>query len=236
MILKKILRLLFDNRCILCGSRKISEKIDMICNDCLKAFDKKKLIFCRLCGHPLDDFNQCPSCGKLGKINFDSYVFVQYYTDFIKRIIYMLKKDGNFVINKLFFRLLLYKNIIKKDGIITTVPDNFFRKFKKGRSGLSFLLKMFRRNGFKVNEKIIHKKLRFFASQKSKTARKRIEEIKESYFLSDENSNKFKGKVYLIDDVYTTGSTLNYCSELLKKAGFRNVTAVSFVRAVINSK
>lgn len=67
-----------------------------------------------------------------------------------------------------------------------------------------------------------------------KSSKIRINKIKELFFLPEKNANKFSGKVYLIDDVYTTGATMNYCSELLKKAGFKKVIAISFVRAIIN--
>jgi competence protein ComFC len=234
MKLNKILEIIFDKECIFCGSKNLSESITMICNDCLKAFKIKKIKSCGICGHPFDDFNQCPSCRKLGRIYFDSYFFIQYYTEFIKKIIYMLKKDEIFIINKLFFELIIQKNIIKKDGIITVVPDNPYKKFKKGRSSLSYLLKLFAKKGYIIDDKIYHKRFKFYKSQKLTTGKNRINNVRESFYLQKENINKYKGKAYLIDDVYTTGATLNHGAELLKKAGFKEVVAISFVRALIN--
>jgi len=39
-------------------------------------------------------------------------------------------------------------------------------------------------------------------------------------------------KVLLVDDVFTTGSTLNECSTVLKEAGALNVSALTLARAV----
>lgn len=145
MYFEKVIRILIDKRCILCGKNDLSIEIKMICQDCLKVFDIRNIRRCKICGHPLDDFNQCISCKKLGNIYFDSYYFIQYYTDFIKKIIYMLKKDENFAINILFYNLIIRKNLIKNDGIVTVIPDNFIKVFKKGRSGLYYLLKIFKK-------------------------------------------------------------------------------------------
>ena len=38
--------------------------------------------------------------------------------------------------------------------------------------------------------------------------------------------------VLLIDDVYTTGATINECAKVLLKAGAKNVDALTFTRVV----
>ena len=220
MTLNNVKNTIFDNNCIICKNIKLSKKIPFICNDCLLSFENNINNRCKICGHPLDDFNKCPSCRKLGKIYFDSYQFIQYYTDFFKTIIYKLKIQEDFMINRLFFRLLKLKNIIKNDGTIIVVPDTFIKRIKKGRSGLFYLLKLFKRNGYK--------------SQKNKTVKERLDEIKKLYFLPKKKYNKYQGNVYLIDDIYTTGATINYCARLLKLAGFTRVNVVTFFRAKLD--
>ena len=67
-----------------------------------------------------------------------------------------------------------------------------------------------------------------------KNQKKRIEEIQKMYYLPCKNVSKYGGKVYLLDDVYTTGATLNYGAKLLKDAGLSEVVAVSFFRAILS--
>jgi predicted amidophosphoribosyltransferase len=44
---------------------------------------------------------------------------------------------------------------------------------------------------------------------------------------------EFKGqRVVLLDDVFTTGATLNSCAKVLRKAGANNVTALAVARGV----
>ena len=89
--------------------------------------------------------------------------------------------------------------------------------------------------GYKIKRNIYNKKAVFNNSQKNKIENERFKNISEMYYLPDNNINKYSGKVYLIDDIYTTGSTINYGAKLLKKAGFDNVAAVTFFRTVLNN-
>jgi predicted amidophosphoribosyltransferase len=234
MIFNNIKNIIFDNACIICKSKKLSKKIPFICNDCLLSFESNIKDTCRICYHPLDDFNKCPSCSKLSEINFDSYSFIQYYTDFFKSIIYKLKIEEDFMINKLFYKLINLKKIIKNNSIITVVPDSFIKRFKKGRSSLYYLLKLFNKNGYKTKYNIYKKSFNKYKSQKDKTVQERLDEIKKLYYLPKKNFNKYSGDVYLIDDIYTTGATINYSAKLLKNAGFKNVHVITFFRAKLD--
>jgi predicted amidophosphoribosyltransferase len=70
--------------------------------------------------------------------------------------------------------------------------------------------------------------------QKNKNDYGRLKKIENLFYLPKKNRDKFSGRIYLIDDVYTTGSTLNYGAKLLKQAGFTEVHIISFFRAVMN--
>lgn len=227
--------IIFDSSCILCKNKKISKIISFICDDCLLSF-KNKLDdnACIICHHPLNEFGKCTSCNKLGEIYYDSYQFIQYYNDYFKSVIYKLKIQEDFMINKLFYRLIILKKLIKKDGIITVVPDLLYKRFKKGRSGLYYMLKLFKKEGYRTLYNIYRKNITFKKSQKNKMVDERLDEIKKLYYLPKKNYNKYKGKIYLIDDIYTTGATTNYSAKLLKLAGFSSVHAISFFRARLN--
>jgi len=236
MILTNVLNILMDTRCILCDESRLSEDINFICDNCLKVFNNTIDKKCSICGHPLNHQSVCISCSKLGDIHYDNYNFIQYYTGFFKKIILMLKKNDNYMIIKLFYKLIIYKNMIDKNGVITSVPDSIYKRFKKGRSSLYFLLDLLKKANYKVIKNIYKRKVFSMHSQKMKNEKRRINEIKKIYFLPKRNIKKFNGIVYLIDDVYTTGATLNYGSKLLKKAGFENVKIITFFRARLNNQ
>lgn len=236
MIINTIKNLLFDNRCFICASKYLNKRIDFICNDCLTSLmEINYQKSCAVCGHPLLT-EKCPSCSKLVKIYFDRFHFIQYYNDFTKSIIYKLKISGNFIVIRLFYKLICNMSVIRKDtDYITVVPDNFLSSIKKGRSGLNYLIFLFKIHGYKTLKNIYKRKFLNLQKQKSKNKSARFYNISQQYYLPKKNINKFSGRVFLIDDIFTTGATLNYGSKLLKKAGFDKVFALSIFRAVIRN-
>ncbi|OHD12828.1 MAG: hypothetical protein A2Y34_01680 [Spirochaetes bacterium GWC1_27_15] len=237
-LLNDVKNTILDLSCVICGNKDFSKEIDFICSDCFKSFEKLNTDnnICKICGHTLDSGNYCPSCSLLKNIYYDSYKFIQYYTGFFKNIIRMWKKEDNFMINKLFFHLLINKNLLSKEIPITVVPDTKFKTIKRGRAGLHYLLFLLKKNGFYTLENIYKKKFILFSSQKNKSQENRFSDIQNLYFLPKKNVNKFKGEIILIDDIYTTGSTLNYGSKLLKEAGFSKVHTITFFRTIFDKK
>lgn len=231
--LKRIREIFLDTRCILCDSKDLSEKIRIICKKCFNSFNITFDNICPICGHPLKN-EGCPSCNKDNPIYFDSYQFIQYYSGFFQTALKKLKLNGQFAIIKLFFELLKYKGILNKNIPITIVPDTKFKRFKKGRSSLYYLLRLLKRDKFIVYKDIYKKNFKF-TPQKMKNKLKREDEIQSLFYLPSENKNKYSGEIYLIDDIFTTGSTINYGSRLLKEAGFTKIRAVTFFRALLEA-
>ena len=57
----------------------------------------------------------------------------------------------------------------------------------------------------------------------------RIENIKEAFIIKDDAKIKDK-RVILVDDIYTTGNTVNECSKVLKKAGAKEIIVVTIAK------
>ncbi|HOV15874.1 MAG TPA: hypothetical protein PK771_16410, partial [Spirochaetota bacterium] len=220
---------------IFCGCRETKPKLDFICLECYETFLKQieEQTICKICGHPLKENQICPSCPKLGNIYYDDYHFIQYYRDFFKSTAIMWKKNENYLITKLFYNLLSDKKILNDKIPITVVPDNLFKRFKKGRSSLHYLLKLLEKSKYSIVNNIYYKRLFLLKNQKSKTENERFDDISKTFYLPEKNKNKYSGEIYLIDDIYTTGATLNHGAKLLKDAGFNKVHIVSFFRAVL---
>lgn len=235
LTVRRVINFIFDNRCIFCSSRKTLNDLHFVCGKCYNQFSHsiEERSICQTCGHPVKDSKTCPSCSKLDKIWYDSYNFLQYYRDFFKLTAMIWKKNENYLINRLFCKLLIDKKILNKDIPVTVVPDSFLKRVKKGRTSLNYLLKLLKQSGYKTYSNIYHKKNSIFNNQKSKSESERFLDISNTFWLPDKNRDKFKKEIYLIDDVYTTGSTLNYGAKLLKEAGFTKVHIVSFFRVVL---
>ena len=65
--------------------------------------------------------------------------------------------------------------------------------------------------------------------QSTLTKTQRIENVKNAFFVTDTTKVKDK-KVVLIDDIYTTGCTVNECSKVLKQAGAKEICVVTIAK------
>ena len=53
-------------------------------------------------------------------------------------------------------------------------------------------------------------------------------------FTTSERGRCHNKKVVLIDDVYTTGSTVNECAKVLRRSGAKEIVVLTFAKALIN--
>ena len=66
-------------------------------------------------------------------------------------------------------------------------------------------------------------------SQTRLTREERLKNVKNVYKVRDPQILKDKS-IRLLDDVFTTGATLNECAKVLKKAGARRVEGITLAR------
>jgi ComF family protein len=77
------------------------------------------------------------------------------------------------------------------------------------------------------------KRHKFTLTQTGSNKKERKQNIKGAFEVSDKK--KITGKnIILIDDVYTTGATINECAKTLIKAGARKVSALTLARVLPN--
>ena len=69
------------------------------------------------------------------------------------------------------------------------------------------------------------------ASQTGLGRKERLQNIKNAFVVND--TSKIEGKkILLVDDVYTTGATVNECSKMLLKGGSKQVDVLTLARAM----
>lgn len=72
-------------------------------------------------------------------------------------------------------------------------------------------------------------KIKSTRAQVELSAEKRQENIKNAFGVKDPAEIKNK-KIFLVDDVYTTGSTMEECAKMLKEAGAKSVWGITIAR------
>ena len=182
---------------------------------------------CKICGAYADQI--CLKCSKTLKIHRESIkleyvdkVFILYmYDDPMKEIIHKAKYESEFYV---IFRLLklrgkVIKEIKKELGrnfYVVPIPYHPFKWLNREYNlseKITDYLKYFHMKELKILRKIRNDK-----EQKDLSRSERLINLKESFSLNSKKLKNIKSNTFLlVDDVLTTGSTLNECAKTIKE-------------------
>lgn len=226
-----VLGIIFPKKCVFCDA-VLSPSVEVcVCANCMNtlpfclAYDR-----CEKCGKPVEyGEKECSHC-RDNKMKYYTKISAAYiYEDSVKRSILKFKEERYCSLARTFAHHM--KIVVENDNknrkfdvVISVAP----RKNRMRKSGydqaeclgieLSKLMELpFERNVLMQVERR--------NKQSSLSAEERRENAKGNYRVKRENVIKDKN-ILLVDDVCTTGSTLNECARVLKKAGSRQVCCV----------
>ncbi|MCD8327553.1 MAG: ComF family protein [Ruminococcus sp.] len=207
-----ILDILYPNRCPLC--ERIIRYDELVCDDCKKAI-KSTDDFCKLCGLKKCDCNN--------KKYYDLALSVGVYEGRLRSALLRLKTLRNDELSEFFAQSISEKLGDTKLDAVVFVPMTKQRKRKSGFNQSYHLAKALSNE---LNLPLIKNALVKVKDYKHHelTGVQRVLEVKGAYIKGNaEIRNK---KVALVDDIVTTGSTMNECARLLKEMGAKSVTAL----------
>jgi len=118
---------------------------------------------------------------------------------------------------------------VKTKPILIPVPLCAKRQKERGYNQAELLANEIGRYlDLPVDTKIL-KRIKATTVQKNMNVRERADNLRDAFAVSDKIA--CKGKTFiLIDDVFTTGATLNECAKALKNANARQIDAVACAR------
>jgi competence protein ComFC len=209
----KLVKLLFPQKCIFCGKIIDYESDIEICKTCYK-----KIPF-------VDRINY-----ELGFTRYyDNLICLCKYSGIIKECLIKFKFYEKVACYRVLSKLMAEKikkvSNSKNYDMIMSVP--LHRKKRKLRGYNQSLLvsrSISKRTGI-PEQSLYLKKVRETESQSLLTREKRYLNVKAAFKIS--RPKEIKGRsVLIVDDIFTTGSTINECARVLKEAGASRVTAL----------
>lgn len=217
-----LLDILFPKFCIFC-----KKEGEYVCEDCLSLIEISEYQFCHLCGKRIPPDSFCAKCR--GKTSLNKLFAATDYKTFVKKIIISCKykpyiKELSEVLAFLIINhfSLINNHSILKDCIIIAVPlakkQEKARGFNQSQEIAKHISKFF--NLLIYSNVLIRTKSK--QSQVGLSSNQRKENVKNVFICKEADLIKNK-KILLIDDIYTTGSTMNECAKILKKAGASQV-------------
>lgn len=120
--------------------------------------------------------------------------------------------------------------IFKNYDIIIPVPISKNRKSKRGYNQTELISsKIAKYIQNLIYEPDVLKKVKNIVPQSTLTKQERQNNVNNAYIVV--SKEKIQGKsLILLDDVFTTGSTVNECSKVLKEAGARNIDVLTIAK------
>lgn len=218
-ILKATLDFILPQRCIVCNDEIVQ---GLLCNNCLDYLPEVKPTLCRFCGRPTKKRNLCGFCKKGTHLDYGRafMLFIPPYDKIIHHFKYRKKTKLAAFFGRAMASIIKSDHYLKDVDIIAPVPLFWWKNLRRGYNQAALLSEIISQEcNIKMNDilkRIIN----------TKTQTKLNEEARRKNVLDafQVKQNGIKGKrVVLVDDVMTTGVTINECARVLKDAGAKKV-------------
>lgn len=233
-----------QHRCLICHEAILpdvgwqvifsEEKEPLLCAGCEGRLEKINGETCRMCSRPfrlLDekfrDGDLCHDCfrweedkewkGFLEK-NFSLFL----YNDFLKEVIARFKFRGDYALARVF--ALYVKEVVKnlKADLFVPIPLSDERLYERGFNQAAALLL---EAGLSPSDLLT----RVHSEKQSKKSRNERIHLPQVFQVIPEAAIQGK-RILLIDDIYTTGSTLRHAAKLLKQKGAEHIQSITLAR------
>ena len=227
---RTILDIIYPVRCPVCGEIVVP-KGELICKVC-----QEKLVYiseprCKKCSKPieLDEKEYCSDCERKS-FHFDRGYAVWVYDDVMKQSIanfkYRNKKEyADFYVREM---LRVYKDKIQKRSpdAIVPVPIHISKYIDRGYNQADILA---RGLGKELQIPVLSDMLlrsKKTLPQKKLDDKERLRNLMKAFQLNEKlvaTYPKSTSRILLVDDIYTTGSTIEACTNVLKSSGVKEI-------------
>lgn len=224
-IIKIVADILFPRRCPVCDEI-VLPRGGLICPECVKSLSFVKGPVCKKCGKEVfsDRLEYCFDCTKHTR-SFESGRALINYNDAAKdsmvKIKYKNKREYIDFYTEAICRRYEKQITRMRADVLVPVPVHPSRMKTRGYNQAELLARGIGRSlGIPVRSDLLRRS-RKTAPQKELNPAERLKNLEQAF----EAEGNFAGieTVILIDDIYTTGSTIEACTRALKRAGVKTV-------------
>lgn len=208
------------------------ENAPPICAACEAKFTKISGETCLICDRPLATVepkfkvnNHCLDCVRWEEAEKWSGVLMKNYSvviynDFSQEVIARYKYRGDYILAYAIAYLMKKKLDEIKFDVMIPIPLSEARQYERGFNQSEALILA---SGYESSTLLT----RTHSEKQSKKSRSERIHLPEVFQMEGKVSNQ---NILLIDDIYTTGSTLRHAAKLVKEAGAASVCSLTFAR------
>jgi len=227
--LERFLDLFFPPRCISC---KISGQI--LCSTCYASIQLLSPPFCKHCHTPLAPDKSCQKCA-YHPLQFNGLRIVGAYQEPLRSYILALKYHGNTRLAQPLGTLLTqtYKHAGIVADMIAPVPLHAERQQRRGYNQAQLLAEVCSAElGIPLHVSLLTRIRATAAQADLSSMRERQQNVAGAFLLNPKSEPRAlsKSNILLVDDVCTTGATLEACAKPLFAAGANTVWGLVLAR------
>lgn len=201
-----------------------------LCLDCVNKFIPVKQPSCFFCGKLTSHFESCPSCRS--KTHLSGVIPAFYYSDLVKKVIAQFKYHDLAALDEALASymaesILRYPEVVARLHGLVPIPLHFWRKSFRGYNQAALLARKL--------SSLLNKPL-YPGLARVKATLIQAKLSKEARRTNLENAFRWEREplmgrnILLVDDVATSGETLNEAARALRRAGAREVWGAIFAK------
>ena len=237
-IFNNISNIIFPPQCISCANILKPSKEEIFCLTCREQIKYLTRSLCPICGMAfLNSPSESHLCGNCleNKPYFSCARAVASYETIILDTIHQFKYSRDLSIGSALASFLAAFSFpdfeFQVSAILVPVPLHIKKLRERGfNQSLILANALSKKKRIEVNFSLL-KRHKSTLTQTGLNKKEREQNIKGAFEVSDKKIISGKN-VILIDDVYTTGATLNECAKTLMKAGAGKVAALTLARVL----
>jgi ComF family protein len=247
---QSLFSVLFPSDCRICGMPLLNISRLPVCPDCVAAMRPITRTVCSVCGervlsayaeYDAAGLRYCPICRRVER-PFERAVAYGSYDGELRELIHLLKYDGVRPAASVLGRMLA-------EAIAALEPS--FEQAKVPVVPVPLYGAKRRQRGFNQAELIARGALRFQAGERFELAARFLRRTRDTHsqigLTNHQRRENLRGaftvagaaqvagrEVLLVDDVYTTGTTVSECARVLRRAGAAQVWVATVARTLKN--
>jgi len=206
-----------------------------VCERCWRSILPLTPPICDRCGDPLPAWREtsvalarCPRCRRRARF-VDRARAIGAYDGALRAIVHALKYDGRRSLARPLAALMRQRGAAMLEGAACAIPVPLHRS-RHRRRGFNQADDLARHVGLPVCRAL--RRIRATQTQTGLPAARRHRNVRDAFATTPTAGALAGATVVLIDDVSTTGATLDACARVLKRAGAREVRTLTLARAL----
>jgi len=238
-VLDALLAVALAPACASCDEPLVHPTDGPVCPACWASITPLTAPLCDSCGDPLPSWRalsvplgRCPRCRRKPS-RVDRARAIGEYNGSLRAIVHALKYDGRRTLARPLAALMRRRAADVLTGSTCAIPVPLHPSRRRER-GFNQAADLAQHLGLPVCHAL--RRIRATASQAALPAAQRHRNVRNAFVVT-EAADRLDGQiVVLVDDVYTTGATLDACAAALKAAGVLEVRAVTAARVAASRR